>query len=332
MTRFLTLTPSSPRSPCCSPPARASPRPPPSTTTRRSPTPPSTSTTRRGRRTPSAPPRSPTSAGRPVALAMVYADCGTACPMIVHDMKQHRRALPDDDAAPLRPRHPRPRARHAGAPPPLPWDAPARRRLDAPPRQRRRRPDARRPPRRPLPRPTWTAPSHTRTSSRSSTPAAKSSRSRRGSGPTPRPRWRPSTTSPHATTDNPTHHSHDYPPTLHSSPSPSLVLARGLRRRRHARPRHADLARRRRRRPPPKPRSRRRAPEAVVAYDGPAFEMTVTPVGNQMQFEQKEFTVAARPDRPPHASRTRPRSRPCSHNVVVRQDGRRTSTWSGRRR
>lgn len=26
--------------------------------------------------------------GTPVALAMVYADCGTACPMIVHDMKQ----------------------------------------------------------------------------------------------------------------------------------------------------------------------------------------------------------------------------------------------------
>ncbi|HIG75239.1 MAG TPA: SCO family protein [Bacteroidetes bacterium] len=26
--------------------------------------------------------------GAPVALAMVYADCGTACPMIVHDMKQ----------------------------------------------------------------------------------------------------------------------------------------------------------------------------------------------------------------------------------------------------
>ena len=26
--------------------------------------------------------------GRPVALAMVYADCGTACPMIVHDMKE----------------------------------------------------------------------------------------------------------------------------------------------------------------------------------------------------------------------------------------------------
>ncbi len=25
--------------------------------------------------------------GAPVALAMVYADCGTACPMIVHDMK-----------------------------------------------------------------------------------------------------------------------------------------------------------------------------------------------------------------------------------------------------
>lgn len=26
--------------------------------------------------------------GRPVLLAMVYADCGTACPMIIHDMKR----------------------------------------------------------------------------------------------------------------------------------------------------------------------------------------------------------------------------------------------------
>lgn len=26
--------------------------------------------------------------GTPVALAMIYADCGTACPMIVHDMKE----------------------------------------------------------------------------------------------------------------------------------------------------------------------------------------------------------------------------------------------------
>jgi azurin len=34
------------------------------------------------------------------------------------------------------------------------------------------------------------------------------------------------------------------------------------------------------------------APEAVVAYDGPAFEMAMTPDGNQMLFEQTEFTVA----------------------------------------
>lgn len=37
--------------------------------------------------------------GRPVALAMVYADCGTACPMIVHDMKQIGQAA---DGLPLR--------------------------------------------------------------------------------------------------------------------------------------------------------------------------------------------------------------------------------------
>jgi azurin len=33
-------------------------------------------------------------------------------------------------------------------------------------------------------------------------------------------------------------------------------------------------------------------PEATVVFDGPAFEMTMTPDGNQMLFEQTEFTVA----------------------------------------
>lgn len=33
------------------------------------------------------------------------------------------------------------------------------------------------------------------------------------------------------------------------------------------------------------------ADEPAVAYDGPAFEMTITPVGNQMLFEQTEFEV-----------------------------------------
>lgn len=33
-------------------------------------------------------------------------------------------------------------------------------------------------------------------------------------------------------------------------------------------------------------------PEATVVYDGPAFEMAMTPVGDQMLFEQTEFTVA----------------------------------------
>ncbi len=33
------------------------------------------------------------------------------------------------------------------------------------------------------------------------------------------------------------------------------------------------------------------ADEPAVAFDGPAFEMTMTPVGNQMLYEQTEFTV-----------------------------------------
>ena len=33
------------------------------------------------------------------------------------------------------------------------------------------------------------------------------------------------------------------------------------------------------------------APAPVPAYDGPAFELTMTPVGEQMEYEQKEFTV-----------------------------------------
>ncbi|HLT46219.1 MAG TPA: plastocyanin/azurin family copper-binding protein [Rubricoccaceae bacterium] len=31
--------------------------------------------------------------------------------------------------------------------------------------------------------------------------------------------------------------------------------------------------------------------EPVPAYDGPAFEITMNPVGEQMEYEQKEFTV-----------------------------------------
>lgn len=41
--------------------------------------------------------------GQPVAIAMVYADCGTACPMIVHDMKQIGKAVAETDGdIPLR--------------------------------------------------------------------------------------------------------------------------------------------------------------------------------------------------------------------------------------
>jgi len=33
------------------------------------------------------------------------------------------------------------------------------------------------------------------------------------------------------------------------------------------------------------------APAPVPTYDGPAFELTMTPVGDQMEYEQTEFTV-----------------------------------------
>lgn len=47
---------------------------------------------------------------------------------------------------------------------------------------------------------------------------------------------------------------------------------------------------------PPEPAAEAPAPapaeEPNVSFAGPAFELTMTPVGNEMQFEQTEFTVA----------------------------------------
>ena len=57
-------------------------------------------------------------------------------------------------------------------------------------------------------------------------------------------------------------------------------------------------------------------PEATVTYDGPAFELTMTPVGNEMRFEQTEFTVA--PGQTVHITFNNTADNPAmSHNVVV---------------
>lgn len=57
-------------------------------------------------------------------------------------------------------------------------------------------------------------------------------------------------------------------------------------------------------------------PEPEVTFDGPAFEITMTPVGNEMQYEQTEFTVA--PGQTVHIMFRNTADNPAmSHNVVV---------------
>lgn len=84
-----------------------------------------------------------------------------------------------------------------------------------------------------------------------------------------------------------------------------------------ARPRHADLA-------PATPATATAetaeaddaAPEAVVTYDGPAFEMALSPVGNEMKFEQVEFTV--KPGQTVRLAFQNTATNPAmQHNVVV---------------
>jgi azurin len=60
-------------------------------------------------------------------------------------------------------------------------------------------------------------------------------------------------------------------------------------------------------------------PEPVPPYDGPAFELTMTPVGEQMEYEQKEFTV--HPGQTVHLTFQNTATNPAmSHNVVVLRD------------
>ena len=57
-------------------------------------------------------------------------------------------------------------------------------------------------------------------------------------------------------------------------------------------------------------------PEATVTFDGPAFELTITPVGNEMRFEQTEFTV--QPGQTVRITFNNTADNPAmSHNVVV---------------
>ncbi len=57
-------------------------------------------------------------------------------------------------------------------------------------------------------------------------------------------------------------------------------------------------------------------PEVAVTFDGPTFELTMTPVGNEMKFEQTEFTV--QPGQTVHITFNNTADNPAmSHNVVV---------------
>ncbi len=58
------------------------------------------------------------------------------------------------------------------------------------------------------------------------------------------------------------------------------------------------------------------APEPDVQFAGPTFEFAMTPIGNEMQFEQKEFTVTA--GQTVHITFNNTADNPAmSHNVVV---------------
>ena len=62
------------------------------------------------------------------------------------------------------------------------------------------------------------------------------------------------------------------------------------------------------------------APAPVPTYDGPAFELTMTPVGEQMEYEQKEFTV--HPGQTVRITFNNTATNPAMHhNVVVLAQG-----------
>ena len=60
--------------------------------------------------------------------------------------------------------------------------------------------------------------------------------------------------------------------------------------------------------------------DAVPAFDGPAFEITMTPVGNEMRYEQTEFTV--QPGQTVRITFENTATSPAMHHnvVVLRQD------------
>ena len=69
--------------------------------------------------------------------------------------------------------------------------------------------------------------------------------------------------------------------------------------------------------PPPAPTP---APEPVAAYDGPPAEVTIAPIGDEMKYEQTEFTVA--PGQTVNLTFTNTAtSAAMQHNVVVLKPG-----------
>ena len=67
--------------------------------------------------------------------------------------------------------------------------------------------------------------------------------------------------------------------------------------------------------PPPAPE-----PEPVPAFDGPALDLTITPVGNEMKYEQTEFT--AQPGQTVRLTFNNTADNPAMHhNVVILKEG-----------
>jgi len=68
--------------------------------------------------------------------------------------------------------------------------------------------------------------------------------------------------------------------------------------------------------PPAAPAPQAPADAPAATYDGPPAEITITPVGNEMRYEQTEFTVA--PGQTVHLTLNNTATNPAmSHNVVV---------------
>src|SRR5690606_12947561 len=182
--------------------------------------------------------------------------------------------------AALRPCLARPRARHAGADAGLPPHARHRRRLDDAPGFGGRRADARGPSRRALPPGLGR---HHRALQHHHPPRWARRRRRAAGGP--RARSRPGGRGP-------ARFPHPLKLTLMTYRLPFLALAFCLvflaacGGDTDSRPAPTAVQE-----PDEAPATTAPADEPAVDFDGPAFEMTMTPVGNQMLFEQTEFTV-----------------------------------------